>query len=99
MALPFGDFTGSHHVISVGYADQVRFAVQLKFEIYPQYYHDSSFRLLAHTLGHHYEYIIGKTDNSTDLHPQKENVFVDVNSFKKAIDKILLKYKLLFDQP
>ncbi len=33
MALPFGDFRDSHLIISVGYADQVRFAVQLKSEM------------------------------------------------------------------
>ncbi len=64
------------------------------FEIYTQYYHDSSFRLLALTLGHNYEYLIGKTITTNNLHPKEENAEVDIAMFKRAIDNIIFKYNL-----
>lgn len=63
-------------------------------EIYPEYYHDSSFRLQALALGHRYEYFIGQTSNTNNVYPQKEDVYVDPLKLEQAIQIITEKYNL-----
>jgi len=59
------------------------------FEIFPQYFHDSVFRILANVLGFKYYYMIGETKDTTNVHPQHENAYINIEKLEKAIKKIL----------
>lgn len=59
------------------------------FEIFPEFYHDASFRILAKTLGLRYYYMIGETKDRADRHPQQENIFVDIELLRKSLDIVL----------
>ncbi|MBP5328956.1 MAG: glycosyltransferase family 61 protein [Spirochaetaceae bacterium] len=49
-------------------------------EIFPQYYHDNSFYLLANNKKMpNYHYYIAETPNIQNTHPQNENITVDIN--------------------
>jgi hypothetical protein len=54
-------------------------------EIFPEYYHDTSYRILSKTLGLSYSYLIGTTINSETIPPQKENLHIDINQLKQAL--------------
>jgi hypothetical protein len=62
------------------------------FEIYPEYYHDSSFRIQALALGHKYEYLIGKTSNINNVPSYYEDVYIDPIEFENAIQTIVKKH-------
>ncbi|WP_309735682.1 glycosyltransferase family 61 protein [Chamaesiphon sp. OTE_75_metabat_556] len=56
------------------------------FELFTEYYHDSSFKVLTNALGLEYYYMIGKTNKIEDVHPQKENVYIDLAKLEMALD-------------
>lgn len=64
------------------------------FELYTEYYLDSGFRLQAITLGHHYNYMIGKTTLTNNIPAQKENAYIDPLKFEEAINIILNKHDI-----
>lgn len=47
-------------------------------ELFSQYYHDSSYRILSNVLELKYAYIVGTTDNIKNIHPQRENMYIDM---------------------
>jgi len=55
------------------------------FEIYPEYYHDSSFRIQAIAIGLKYCYMIGETIETKGISLQDENVFVDIKKLECAL--------------
>lgn len=56
-------------------------------ELFSEYYHDSSFKILANVLGFKYHYMINKTNNMTrKIHPQKENMYIDLSQLESALD-------------
>lgn len=55
-------------------------------ECFPEYYHDPAFKILAHALGLRYHYIVGKTDNHGNIHPQQENVYLDLNKLEITLN-------------
>ncbi len=57
-------------------------------ELFSEYYHDSSFKILANVLGLKYHYVIGKTNNIRRIHPQKENIYIDLHRFELALNKL-----------
>jgi capsular polysaccharide biosynthesis protein len=56
-------------------------------ELFPKYYHDSSFRVLAHALDLRYHYMICDTLN-IGVEPQKENIMVDLDRFAWVLDAL-----------
>jgi capsular polysaccharide biosynthesis protein len=56
------------------------------FEFFPEHYHDSSFKVLTSALGLKYHYMIGKTHNIENIHPQQENVYIDLARLEMALD-------------
>jgi capsular polysaccharide biosynthesis protein len=58
----------------------------LIFEFFTEHYHDSSFKVLTTSLGLKYHYMIGKTSNIENVHPQQENVYIDLAQLKTALD-------------
>lgn len=61
------------------------------FEIFPEYYHDAGIRIMAKVLGLRYYYLIGKTIKIRNINPQKEDVYIDLDKLKKALNLILTK--------
>ena len=61
------------------------------FTIYTENYNNPCIRLLALSLGHDYYYYIGQSPDSQNVHPLKENVYIDLVAFKQAIQTILEK--------
>lgn len=57
-------------------------------EITTQYFLDSAYRILDKTVNIKHEYFIGETKD-TKLHPQQENVFINPNTFKKVLEKLI----------
>jgi capsular polysaccharide biosynthesis protein len=57
-------------------------------EIFPQYYHDSAFRVLLFATKLRYFYMIGETSD-TSRPPQQENVYVDPEKFEMALKTLL----------
>jgi hypothetical protein len=57
-------------------------------ELFSEYYHDSSFKILANALDLKYHYVIGKTNNIRRIHPQKENIYIDLHRFELALNKL-----------
>ena len=80
-------------VSSAGFAN-INFAspYTIIFEIFPQYFHDSGLRIMANTLGLKYYYMIGETKDINNVHPQYENVYVNMEKLEKAIKKIISSY-------
>lgn len=67
------------------------------FEIYSQYYHDSSMRIDAVTLGHKYYYMIADSFLSNDGNTQEavsEDLQIDVHSLDFSIKKIIQENNL-----
>jgi capsular polysaccharide biosynthesis protein len=56
-------------------------------ELFPQYYHDASFKVLAQALDLQYNYMICSTPDIT-IEPQKENIVVDLDRFLWALDAL-----------
>ncbi len=56
------------------------------FEFFTEHYHDSSFKVLTSVLGLKYHYMIGKTSNIENIHPQQENVYIDLAQLKMALE-------------
>ena len=63
------------------------------FEIYTEYYHDASHRIQAKVLGFKYYYMIGETKNVESIVSQQENVFVNIEKLKLALQYILTEDK------
>jgi capsular polysaccharide biosynthesis protein len=59
------------------------------FELFPEYYHDSSYRIQAKALGLKYYYMIGKSRIDDNDQPFKDNLFVEIKLLKKALDEII----------
>jgi hypothetical protein len=57
-------------------------------ELFSEYYHDSSFKILANALDLKYYYMICKTNNIRRIHPQKENMYIDLSQFELALEKL-----------
>ncbi|MDR2745644.1 MAG: glycosyltransferase family 61 protein [Desulfovibrio sp.] len=58
-------------------------------EIFSQYYLDYAFRVLATCLGIHYNYIVGQSINTENVHPQEENFIISPAKFEQAIDMLI----------
>jgi capsular polysaccharide biosynthesis protein len=58
------------------------------FEFFNEYYQDSSFKVLTNVLGLEYHYTIGKTPNTEGIHPQQENIYIDLAKLEIALDSI-----------
>jgi capsular polysaccharide biosynthesis protein len=54
-------------------------------ELFSEYYHDSSYRILSNVLGLKYNYMIGKTNIIKNINPLKENIYIDLKQLKAAI--------------
>jgi capsular polysaccharide biosynthesis protein len=57
-------------------------------ELFSEHYHDSSFKILANVLGLKYYYMICKTNNIRRIHPQKENMYIDLPQLELALEKL-----------
>ena len=57
-------------------------------ECFPEYYHDPSYRILSHALGLRYNFMIGKIDSHEDIHPQRENVCIDLYRLEMALNTV-----------
>ena len=67
----------------------------LIFELYTEFYHDASLRVQAHALGMRYYYLIGTTLVENKIHPQKENVFINLSELKISLDNIFIENNFL----
>lgn len=56
-------------------------------ELCPQYFHTSCLRILANVMELDYNYMVGKTED-TSMHPQQENFVLDAKKFEQALEKI-----------
>jgi capsular polysaccharide biosynthesis protein len=56
--------------------------------IYPEYFHDAAYRILASTLDVSYYYLVGKTPD-VSVPPQQEDVLVNINEFRESLDRLL----------
>lgn len=85
-------FRNAKFIVSIhgsGLANMIHCKSTVKIlEIYSEYYHDSSFRILALSLGHKYEYFIGRTPNINNIPPNEEDVYVDPLKFEHAIQHV-----------
>lgn len=54
------------------------------FEIFPQYYHNTSTQYIALARGCKYSYMVGET-HDTSMHPQQENVYINPEKLKLAL--------------
>ena len=63
------------------------------FEFYTRFYHDSSLRVQAHALKMKYYYLIGDTVTDQNVHPQKENVSINLETLDKSLVKIFKENK------
>jgi hypothetical protein len=59
-------------------------------EIFPEYYHDPGYRILANALGLEYSFIIGNTENIS-VHPQQEDLVVSISLLEDAVKLICFK--------
>jgi hypothetical protein len=59
------------------------------FELYPEFYHDSSFRILAISLNLEYSFMIAESNTMNNVIPQKENVYVEVENLRIALTNFL----------
>jgi capsular polysaccharide biosynthesis protein len=57
-------------------------------EIFSGYYHDSSYKILAHALNLRYTYLIGESKKDSEIHPQKEDVYVNPRKFEFALRQL-----------
>jgi len=57
-------------------------------EIFPEYYHDTSYRILSKAQGLNYSYLTGTTP-ALDADPIAENLYIDIDRLKKALVKFL----------
>jgi capsular polysaccharide biosynthesis protein len=58
------------------------------FEFFSEYYQDSSFKVLANVLGLEYHYTIGTTHRTEGIHPQQENIYIDVSKLEIALELV-----------
>jgi capsular polysaccharide biosynthesis protein len=56
-------------------------------ELFSEYYHDASFKVLAQALGLRYHYMICSTSDMR-VEPQKEDIIVDLDRFVSALDAL-----------
>jgi len=59
------------------------------FEIFPEYYHDASYRIHSKALGLQYYYMIGKTRKVKNVPPQQEKAYVSLKELAKALKIIV----------
>ena len=64
------------------------------FELFPEFYHDSGYKILAHSLGLKYYYLFGETIETENIHPQQEDVFIDLEKLEISLTRIFLENKL-----
>ncbi len=57
-------------------------------EIFSGYYHDSSYKILAHALNLKYTYLIGESKKNSEIHPQKEDVYVNPRKLEFALRQL-----------
>jgi hypothetical protein len=60
------------------------------FEIYHEFYHDSSYRLLAKNKNLNYSFIIGSCNANEKITPHKQDVYIDSNLFQIALKKFMI---------
>ena len=58
-------------------------------EIYHEFYHDSSYRILAKTNNLNYSFIIGRCNINENITPHIQDVYLDINLFKNAIQNFI----------
>jgi len=64
------------------------------FELYTEFYHDSAFRIISHCLNLTHYFLVGENSQKDDVHPQKENVFIDLKSLEMSLSKIISENNL-----
>jgi capsular polysaccharide biosynthesis protein len=57
-------------------------------ELFSEHYHDSTFKILANVLGLEYYYMICKTNNIRRIHPQKENMYINLSQLESALNQL-----------
>ena len=81
-------FSSSTHIASMHGSGLSNLAFSPKntriFEIFPQYYHDPAQCYMALARGCKYSYMVGET-HDTSMHPQQENVYVNPEKLKLAL--------------
>lgn len=55
-------------------------------ELFSEYYHDSSFKILSNALGLRYNYVIGRTTNLSSIIPKKENLCIDLQKLTQVLN-------------
>jgi hypothetical protein len=69
----------------------------LIFEIFTHYYHDAGMRLHSNTLNMKYYYLIGDKVANHNVHPQKEDTIININTLDKSLEKIFKEKNLIND--
>lgn len=81
-------FSSTTHIISMHGAGLYNVFFSTKdtkvFEIFPQYYHNTSTQYIALARGCKYSYMVGET-HDISMHPQQENVYVNPEKLKLAL--------------
>lgn len=81
-------FSSVTHIISMHGAGLYNLFFSTKdtkvFEIFPQYYHNTSTQYIALARGCKYSYMVGET-HDTSMHPQQENVYINPEKLKLAL--------------
>ncbi|MFD0767260.1 glycosyltransferase family 61 protein [Mucilaginibacter lutimaris] len=57
-------------------------------ELFPEYYHDTSYRILSTAQGLDYSYLTGVSAD-TGVDPIQENLYIDINRLKEALLKFI----------
>lgn len=60
-------------------------------EIFPEYYHDTSYRILSAAQGLNYSYLTGTTATLENTDPIQENFHIDTDRLKQALVKFISK--------
>jgi capsular polysaccharide biosynthesis protein len=58
-------------------------------EIFPEYYHDTSYRILSAAQGLNYSYLTGTTTALENADPIQENLYIDTDRLKQALVKFI----------
>jgi hypothetical protein len=59
------------------------------FEIYHEFYHEPSYRILAANNNFNYSFMIGQCINNENITPQKQHVYLDIEKLKHALNKFI----------
>ena len=60
------------------------------FEIYHEFYHEPSYRILAANNNLNYSFMIGRCNINDKITPQKQHVYLDIENLKIALNKFIL---------